>query len=161
MMKLNEAYPTGYFGPDFTFPKTRGNYKGGKVQPVIIDSSYLYSIDRPLKYVGWIKSQSKLLKTWKSGYCVLENGKLCWYRDENLTQLKRTFSLKDVTIAYNSDQPSIPLTCARITLPSGRGQPGGQNVDEEDRIFLMKFEEKIARSTWLSYLRSHQEWANR
>jgi len=144
------------YGPEYSFPKTRGDYKGNKIQEMIINPTYLYNINRPLRFAGHIKSQSKLLKRWINGFIVLENGVLSWYKNETLTELKREFLLKDITISYHSDDSTIPPTCVRINASS---VPTNNTLEE--RNFFIKFEENISSSTWISSLQSHQEWANR
>lgn len=150
--KLNNAFPLTTFGPDYSFPKTRGNYKG-KIHPLMIDTNVLYPIDRPIRYIGWIKSRGQKFRIWKRGFCVLENGYLMWYRDEAMTILKREFFLKDVVIDFSTDDPAVPNTCARLTV--------SHSETHQTRRYLLKFQEKISRFTWLSYLRAHEEWAHR
>jgi hypothetical protein len=125
------------------------------MQARMIDAELLYPIDRPLRYVGWIKSRGKVLGGWRSGYCVVENGSVLWYRDEAQTSLKRQFSLKECTVTFHADDPSIPLTCVCLSSPPGQRQ------GDEERRFILKYHEKGSRGTWLSYLRAHIEWAHR
>jgi hypothetical protein len=86
---------------------------------------------------------------------LLENGKLWWYRDERMSVLKREINLKEIVIDYHSDHPAeVSQTCARLTVSSAEDP-------QQIRRFMLKFNEKISRSTWLSYLRAHEEWAHR
>jgi hypothetical protein len=155
LRKLNAAFAPESFGPDFSFPKTRGDYKGGKVQTMKVDLTLLYPMDRPLRYAGWIKSRRKVFGGWQSGFCVLENGSLLWYRDEAQTSLKRQFSLAETTLAFHLDDPStISPTCVCVSATApGPGRDDG-------RKFILKFQEKASRGSWLSYLRAHEEWAH-
>jgi hypothetical protein len=160
---LNETFSPSIFGPEFSFPKTRGHYKGSggggsgqgpHVHRMKIDLDLLYPMDRPIRYLGWVKSRSRSLGIWRKGFCLLENGKLLWYRDERMSVLKREILLKDIVIDYHSDDPAeVSETSARLTVRSEDPQ--------QTRRFMMKFNEKISRSTWLSYLRAHEEWAHR
>jgi hypothetical protein len=112
------------------------------------------SVKCPPESVGWILSQGGIFNTWKKAYSVMENGVFSWYLDDKMKELRRSFNLKDVTITYHSDLPSLSSASVMITL---------RDTDQrsEEKSFVIKYEMKSERMNWLSSLKAHQEWANR